>query len=97
MKHNTTGTDTNNTAGDPTLAGNGALNPTSGRFEFTGTRSNLGAFTSSTTALSGSFIMNAVPRSNTNGLTVPALFAIKPQFYENGTTTATVTFTITAP
>jgi hypothetical protein len=47
--------------------------------------------------LSGSFIMNAVPRSNTNGLTVPAMFAVKPQFYENGSTTASVTFTITAP
>ncbi len=91
------GTDTNSTAGDPTLPANGAVNAASGRFEFTAVRSNLGAFTSSTTALSGSFIMNAVPRSNTNGLSVPAMFAIKPQFYEVGTTTATVTFTVTAP
>jgi hypothetical protein len=41
--------------------------------------------------------MNAVPRSNSNGLTVPAFFAIKPQFFENGTTTVSVTFTVTAP
>ena len=39
----------------------------------------------------------AVPRSNANGLTVPAFFAVKPQFFENGTTTISVTFTVTAP
>ena len=92
-----TGTDTNATSGDPTLPANGSVNATSGRYEFTGVRSNLGAFSSSTTALNGAFIMNAVPRSNTNGLTVPAFFAIKPQFFENGTTTISVTFTVTAP
>jgi hypothetical protein len=93
----TTGTDTNATSGDPTLAANGSVNATSGRYEFTAVRSNLSFFTSATTALSGAFIMNAVPRSNTNGLTVPAFFAIKPQFFENGTTTISVTFTVTAP
>jgi hypothetical protein len=92
-----TGTDTNATSGNPTLPANGSVNATSGRYEFTGVRSNLGAFASSTTALNGAFIMNAVPRSNTNGLTVPAFFAIKPQFFENGTTTISVTFTVTAP
>lgn len=92
-----TGTDTNATSGDPTLPANGSVNATSGRYEFTGVRSNLGAFASATTALNGAFIMNAVPRSNTNGLTVPAFFAIKPQFFENGTTTISVTFTVTAP
>lgn len=94
---NTTGTDTNATSGDPTLAANGAINATSGRFEFATTRSNLGAFATATTALNGSFILNAVPRSNTQGLSVPAIFAVKPQFYEVGTTTATATFTVTAP
>lgn len=94
---NTGGTDTNATSGDPTLGANGSVNGTSGRYEYTATRSHLGAFSSSTTALSGAFIMNAVPRSNTNGLTVPAMFSVKPQFYEVGTTTATVTFTVTAP
>ena len=67
------------------------------RFDLTAVRSNLNAFSSSTTALSGPIIMNAVPRSNTNGLTVPAMFAVKPQFFENGTTTISVTFTVTAP
>ena len=94
---NTAGTDTNNTSGDPTLPANGAVNAVSGRFEFVTARSNLGAFTSSTTALSGLFILNAVPRSNTQGLTVPALFSVKPQFYEVGSTTVTATFTVTAP
>jgi hypothetical protein len=94
---NSAGTDTNATAGDPTLVANGSINATSGRYEFTAVRSNLSAFAASTTALNGSFILNAVPRSNTQGLTVPAIFAVKPQFYENGTTTVTATFTVTAP
>lgn len=94
---NTSGSDTNATSGDPTLAANGAINGTTGRYEFTAVRSNLSAFASATTALSGPFIMNAVPRSNINGLTVPAFFAVKPQFFENGTTTVSVTFTVTAP
>jgi hypothetical protein len=91
------GSDTNATSGDPTLAANGGVNGTTGRYEFTAVRSNLSAFTSATTALSGPIIMNAVPRSNANGLTVPAFFAVKPQFFENGTTTISVTFTVTAP
>jgi len=94
---NSGGTDTNATSGDPTLAANGSVNGATGRYEFTAVRSNLNAFSSATTALSGPFIMNAVPRSNANGLTVPALFAVKPQFFENGTTTISVTFTVTAP
>jgi hypothetical protein len=94
---NTAGSDTNATSGDPTLAANGSINGTTGRYEFTAVRSNLSAFSSATTALSGPFIMNAVPRSNGNGLTVPAYFAVKPQFFENGTTTVSVTFTVTAP
>jgi hypothetical protein len=91
------GADTNATSGDPTLPANGSVNGTTGRYEFTAVRSNLSAFSSATTALSGPFIMNAVPRSNANGLTVPAFFAVKPQFFENGTTTISVTFTVTAP
>lgn len=90
-----TGTDTNGTAGDPTSGG--TVNGTTGRFEFTAPNSNLGAFSSATTALNGTYIMKAVPRANTQGLTVPAIFAVKPQFYENGTMTATATFTVTAP
>ncbi|HEY0377184.1 MAG TPA: hypothetical protein VGC87_09520 [Pyrinomonadaceae bacterium] len=94
---NTGGSDTNATLGDPTLGANGAVNGTTGRFEYAAGKSNLGAFSSSSSVLSGARILNAVPRSNTNGLTVPAIFSVKPQFYENGTTTATATFTIAAP
>jgi hypothetical protein len=94
---NTGGADTNGTSGDPTLAGNGSVNAASGRYEFTAVKSNLSAFSASTIALNGAFIMNAVPKTNTNGLTVPAIFAIKPQFFENGGTTVAVTFTVAAP
>jgi hypothetical protein len=94
---NTGGTDTNGTSGDPTLAGNGSVNGISGRYEFTAVKSNLSAFSASTLALNGAFIMNAVPKTNTNGLTVPAIFAVKPQFFENGSTTVAVTFTVAAP
>src|SRR6476660_3430636 len=38
------GADTNATSGDPTLAANGSVNGTTGRYEFTAVRSNLGAF-----------------------------------------------------
>jgi hypothetical protein len=94
---NTSGADTNGTSGDPTLAGNGSVNAASGRYEFTAVKSNLSAFSASTIALNGAFIMNAVPKTNTNGLTVPAIFAVKPQFFENGGTTVAVTFTVAAP
>ncbi len=93
----TTGVDTDNTSGDPTNAANGAVNATSGRFEYTAARSHLGAFSASTTVLSGPRVLNAVPRANTNGLVVPAVFSVKPQFYEEGSLTATATFTIAAP
>ena len=93
----TTGVDTDNTSGDPTNAANGAVNATTGRFEYTAARSHLGAFSASTTVLSGPRVLNAVPRANTNGLTVPAVFSVKPQFYEEGSLTATATFTIAAP
>lgn len=94
---NTSGTDTNATSGNPTLAANGGVDATSGRYMFTATRSNLNAFSSATTALSGSRILNAVPASNTNGLTANALFSVKPQFFEDGTTSVSVTFTASAP
>jgi hypothetical protein len=94
---NSSGTDTNATSGDPTLPANGSVDAVSGRYMFTATKSNLSSFSASTTALNGASIMNAVPKSNTNGLTVPAIFAVKPQFFENGSTTVSVTFTVTAP
>ena len=91
------GTDTPGTSGDPTLAANGSVDPATGRYAFTATKSHLGAFATSATVLNGTYIMNAVPRTNNNGLSVPAIFAIKPQFFENGGTTISVNFTVTAP
>ena len=91
------GTDTPGTSGDPTLAANGSVDAATGRYAFTATKSHLGAFATSATVLNGPYIMNAVPRTNGNGLNVPAIFAIKPQFFENGGTTINVTFTVTAP
>ncbi len=91
------GTDTSATpGGDPTLAANGAVDG-AGRYAFTATKSNLSAFSSATTALSGPRILNAVPASNTGALTANALFAVKPQFFEDGITTVSVTFTASAP
>lgn len=91
------GTDTNATSGDPTSGANGAADVATGRWTYSAGKTNLGAFSSSTLALSGPAIMNAVPRSNANGMTVPAIFSVKPQFYEVGTSTITVNFTATAP
>lgn len=93
---NVGGSDVNNTPGDPTVAAS-AINGSTGRFEFTAVRGNLGDFASPVTAVSGSQIMNAVPRANNNGLLASAIFAIKPQFYENGSSTISVTFTATTP
>jgi hypothetical protein len=90
------GTDTPGTSGDPTLPANGSIDA-NGRYAFTATKSNLSAFATSATVLNGPYIMNAVPRTNNNGLSVPAIFAVKPQFFENGSTTVNVTFTVTAP
>jgi hypothetical protein len=89
-------TDTNATPGDPTTAAGGE-NATSGRYEFTGTKGDLADFSASTVALSGDRILNAVPASNTNGLTANAIFAIKPQFYSDGSLNITVNFTATTP
>ncbi len=94
---NSVGTDTNGTNGDPTAAAAGQVDATTGRFGYTSANGSLGGFTSLGPVLSGPQIMNAVPRSNSAGLTVPAIFAIKPQFYENGSSTIAVTFTATTP
>jgi len=94
---NSVGTDSNGTNGDPTAAAAGTVNLTTGRFEYTSANGSLGGFTSLGPVLSGPQIMNAVPRANSAGLTVPAIFAIKPQFYENGSSTIAVTFTATTP
>jgi len=90
-----TGTDTNATPGDPTVGGS---TDADGRWVFAGSNSTLGSFSTSAEILSGPRINKTVPRSDTTGLTVPAIFAVKPQFYDTASAvTITANFTITAP
>jgi hypothetical protein len=89
------GTDTNATPGDPTSGGS---TDTDGRWIFDGSNSTLDSFSASSEVLSGPRINKTVPRSNTTGLVVPAVFAVKPQFYDPASSaTINVSFTIAAP
>src|SRR5688500_8220861 len=88
------GTDTNSTPGDPTIGGSTDVN---GRWVFAGANSTLGAFSSSAQVLTGPRINHAVHASNNSGLVVPAVFAIKPQFYDPAPAiTISATFTISS-
>jgi hypothetical protein len=73
------GVDTNDTPGDPTVGGSTDAN---GRWVFAGANSTLGAYAVSGEVLTGPRINKAVPANNNLGLTVPAIFAIKPQFFD---------------
>lgn len=89
------GTDTNPTPGDPTVGGSTDAN---GRWLFAGSNSTLGDFSSAAEVLSGPRINKTVPKVNTTGLVVPAIFAIKPQFFDPAASiTITANFTISAP
>ncbi len=89
------GTETNATPGDPTFGG---TTDAEGRWVFDGSNSTLGAFSASAKILNGPRINKTVPRNDTTGLTVPAIFAVKPQFYDpTSSLTITANFTITAP
>ena len=89
------GTDTNTTPGDPTVGGSTDVN---GRWVFAGSNSTLNDFSSSTAALTGPRINKTTPKSNSAGLVVPAIFAIKPQFYDPAAAiTISANFTISAP
>jgi hypothetical protein len=89
------GTDTNATPGDPTVGGSTDVN---GRWVFAGSNSTLGAFSSSASVLSGPRVNKTTPRTNTAGLVVPAIFAVKPQFYDPAASiTISANFTISAP
>ena len=89
------GTDTNATPGDPIIGGSTNAN---GRWVFDGSNSTLGDFSTSAVVLSGPRINKTVPRNDTSGLTVPTIFAIKPQFYDpTNSVTITANFTISAP
>jgi hypothetical protein len=73
------GVDTNDTPGDPTIGGSTDAN---GRWVFAGANSTLGAYSSSGEVLTGPRINKAVSPSSNTGLTIPAIFAIKPQFFD---------------
>jgi hypothetical protein len=89
------GTDTNDTPGDPTVGGSTDAN---GRWVFAGSNSTLGDFSSAAEVLSGPRVNKTVPKANSSGLVVPAIFAIKPQFYDPAASIIiSANFTISAP
>lgn len=89
------GTDTNATSGDPTVGGS---TDSDGRWVYDGSNSTLASFSTSEEILSGPRINKTVPRSDGSGLVLPAIFAIKPQFYDPASSvTINASFTIAAP
>jgi len=88
------GAETNSTPGDPTVGGSTDVN---GRWVFAGANSTLGAFASSASVLTGPRINMAVQANNNSGVVVPAIFAVKPQFFDPAPAiTITAQFTVSA-
>ena len=88
------GVDTNATPGDPTVGGSTDAN---GRWVYSGANSTLGAYAVSGAVLSGPRINQAVAANSATSLTFPAIFAVKPQFYDPApATTITAQFTVVA-
>jgi hypothetical protein len=88
------GADTNATPGDPTIGGSTDAN---GRWVFAGANSTLGAYAVSAQVLTGPRINMAVSANSNTALTVPAIFAVKPQFYDPAPAiTITAQFTVVA-
>ena len=88
------GVDTNDTPGDPTIGGSTDVD---GRWVFAGANSTLGAYAVSGEVMTGPRVNKAVPANNNLGLTVPAIFAIKPQFFDPAPAiTITAQFTVVA-
>jgi hypothetical protein len=88
------GADTNATPGDPTIGGSTDVD---GRWVFAGSNSTLGAYAVSGEVLSGPRINKAVSANSATNLTFPAIFAIKPQFFDPAPAiTITAQFTVVA-
>jgi hypothetical protein len=88
------GTDTNATPGDPTVGGSTDVN---GRWVFAGANSTLGAYSVSGEVLSGPRINKTVAGNSNTSLTLPAVFAVKPQFFDPAPAiTITAQFTVVA-
>lgn len=89
-----TGVDTNATPGDPTVGGSTDVD---GRWVFSGANSTLGAYAVSGAVLSGPRINKAVSANSNTSLTFPAIFAVKPQFFDPAPAiTITAQFTVVA-
>jgi hypothetical protein len=88
------GVDTNATPGDPTVGGSTDVN---GRWVYAGANSTLGAYAVSGAVLSGPRIKKAVAANSATNLKVPAIFTVKPQFYDPAPAiTITAQFTVVA-
>jgi hypothetical protein len=88
------GVDTNATPGDPTVGGSTDVN---GRWVFAGANSTLGAYAVSGAVLSGPRINKTVSGNSATSLTFPAIFAVKPQFFDPAPAiTITAQFTVVA-
>lgn len=88
------GVDTNATPGDPTIGGSTDVD---GRWVFAGANSTLGAYAVSGGVLTGPRINKAVSATSNTSLTLPAIFAVKPQFYDPAPAiTITAQFTVVA-
>ena len=88
------GVDTNATPGDPTVGGSTDVD---GRWVFAGANSTLGAYAVSGQVLTGPRINKAVAPNSATNLTFPAIFAIKPQFFDPAPAiTITAQFTVVA-
>ena len=88
------GVDTNSTPGDPTVGGSTDVD---GRWVFAGANSTLGAYAVSGAVLTGPRVNKAVAASSATSFTFPAIFAIKPQFYDPAPAiTITAQFTVVA-
>jgi hypothetical protein len=88
------GVDTNDTPGDPTVGGSTDAN---GRWVFAGANSTLGAYAVTGEVLTGPRVNKTVAGNSATNLTVPAIFAIKPQFFDPAPAiTITAQFTVVA-
>jgi hypothetical protein len=88
------GADTNATPGDPTVGGSTDVN---GRWVFAGANSTLGAYAVSGAVLNGPRVNKAVAGNSNTSLTLPAIFAVKPQFFDPAPAiTITAQFTVVA-
>ena len=88
------GVDTNATPGDPTVGGSTDVN---GRWVFAGANSTLGAYAVSGAVLNGPRINKAVAPNSATSLSFPAIFAVKPQFFDPAPAiTITAQFTVVA-